>query len=64
MSIVAATCLELFSLMSDSKTISSLSRVTLKIFLEVFLHIEEMFKDCTFWDRMEMDGKRKTLFAN
>ncbi len=45
MSKVADTCFELLSLMSERNIISSFSLVTLKIFLEVFLHSEEIFND-------------------
>jgi hypothetical protein len=43
--------------MSDRKITSSFSRVTLRIFYEVFLHIVDMFSDCTFWDRKDSGGK-------
>jgi hypothetical protein len=58
MSIVAAICLLLFNLMSERRIISSRSRVTPRIFFEVFLHIVEIFSDCTFWERNEIRGKR------
>ncbi len=61
MSIVAAICLLLFNLMSERKIISSRSRVTPRIFFEVFLHMVEMFSDCTFWERNEIRGKRGML---
>ncbi len=49
--------------MSDSSTISSFSLVTLKIFLDVFLQSDEIFKDWTFCDKTDKDGKRKMLLS-
>jgi hypothetical protein len=48
----------LFNLMSERSIMSSRSRVTLSIFLEVFLHRVEMLSDWTFWDEKEIKGKR------